>query len=572
MGKLWARLFWIGLCCGSNFALGSPVSLGASSTGSQLFLQKNDLDNPVFKKLHSMKLPQPFVRRERFGLKSNRRLPLEVIYGNSEIGFFSTKNFRVERKSVILTFIPPSYRKPIQFAAIFRDGEGWIKMHLGERRYIHPLGHDLEKFVDVKQTPSFPFVLINWQFGKVFPVVLNRLGEVIWIVDTASPADDKSSIAYDILENGDFLFLRVDNTSLFQISSFGEIKAAMFFGDPKINLPSSHTVQYLKDTNEILFLSYESREIPWWKDFIPLFTGPSGWLRLLTLPRRTYRSGRLIQMSLKDFSYREVWNSYKTFSPNQDRSLAAGFFAMADRFQDARDEEEYLDLLKDRNYSGWYGWPSLFANSEWTHENSARYIKGKGYLISIRNLNEIILLDDNGNLKWRMGEGRKNHDYYFERSRGDSFSMQHSASFLKDGRILLYDNHTPYRGLTGDRHGNQLMILDPKTPGPISPAWTFLLPNPHSAVRGSAEELKNGNIFAYTAGNPGLPMEFWEIEPKSSTVAGHIELITGAVMRGNEAKPFYGFAGDVYLGSKYSITKEAAPTQKEAHDLLEFSY
>jgi hypothetical protein len=573
MAKLSALLFLLSLFEYSNFALGNTVSLGPSITNFQFFHLKNDLEDPVFKKLHSMRLPQSFVRHENFRLKSTQHPPSEVIYGNSEIGFFSSKNFKVDKDSLLFTFIPPSYRKPIEFTAIYPERNGSKKMALGERKYGDPLGNDLKKFIDVKQTPSFPFVMINWQFGKIFPVVLNRLGEVVWIVDTPSPAEDGSSIAYDILENGDFLFLRVENTSLFQVSAFGETRAEMFFGDPRINLPSSHTVQYLKDTNEILFLSFESRVLPWWKEFISLFKGPMGWLRLMTLPRRTYRSGRLIQMSLNDYSYREIWNSYKTFSPDRDINLAVGFLTMADRFQDAKDENEYRALLDERTYSGWYGWPDHFANAEWTHENSAQFVKGKGYLISVRNLNEIILLDEAGHLKWRMGEGKTNHDYYFERSmEGPSFSMQHSAVFMRDGRILLYDNHTPYRGFTGIRHGNQLMILDPKTPGPILPEWTFLLPNPHSDVRGSTEELANGNVFAYTAGNPGLPGELWEVDPKTSTIVGNIELQMHALMRGIEAKPFYGFAGDKYLGSTYSFIGETPPTQKEAHDLLEFSY
>lgn len=512
--------------------------------------------------INKIQLPQAFAKKETFPWPKKNSTPTTVRYGNSDFGFFSSKRFRIENNQLTFDFIPPTYRKPIEFQVQTSTGT----VSFGKRQYKSPIGDLFTPFISTYTPTTVPFFILDWKFDEDLAVVVNRLGEVVWIDNLH--LSDPYMTGFEFTSDGDFIFLRLDAyTNLKQVSAFGEVKRQKDFSDSQINLPSSHTVQYLKDTNEIVFLSYDCRKLPWWKEFIPLFSGIKGWLRLFTLPRRSYRSGRLIRMKLDDFSYKEIWNSYRTYSPDQNPSLSIEYVAMADRFQDAKTEEDYRLFMREEDYATWCSWKDGFASAEWTHENSAQYIPGKGYLISVRNLNELIFIDEDGNTKWRMGEGEKDHDYWFERD-GSSFSMQHSARFLKDGRILVYDNNSPYRGFSGIRDGNKLKILNVEKKGKIKPDWTFEFWLPHSTVRGSAEELRNGHFFTYTSGNPDVPSEILEIDPNDRRIYGHIQLRTHPVYKGFEIRPFYAFAGDEYL----SETAGPAASEEAPSEHFEFSY
>ena len=532
-------------------------------------------DGLLFKEFEKKPVPQAYVVNENFNWTS-KRAPTAILYGNQEIGYFSSKNFSLEKEQLKFKFIPPTYRQPLIFSALTPDGK---KIKLASKKYKNPFAPYTEGLTQVQGTATFPFILMNGTTRSI-PTVMNSLGEIVWMYKSpmASASNGlNDTTAIEIIEGGEFMFLYLNaSTRLMWMDSFGNMKRDIDFREKKIPYPSTHTVQYMKKTNEILFLSHDCRMLSWWSEFIPLFQGPLGWWRLMTLPRRSYNGSKLLRMSLDTLKVTEIWNTYRDYSPSKNPSLAAGMLATADRFIDAKTEEQYRHFLTEKDYATWNNWPDSYCNVDWTHENSAQYIEDKGYLVSVRNLNELIFLDEQGNKKWNIGEGA-GHTYNIPVD-GSAFSLQHSAAFQSDGTILLYDNHIPYRGFSGWRMANRILLLNPKVPGPLRPIWHFDLLSAMSDIRGSVTLLPDKYIFAYSAGNPGVPSDFFEVDMKTSKSGWRLRYSMLQGNKGFEAKPFWSFAGDTYLGmedkTKPSL-KNPTPSKNEApseKDFLQFSY
>lgn len=535
-------------------------SLADSGLKSQL-----ERDKALFAKLGQHAAPQIFAVSEIFPWASRQR-PTAIVYGNEEIGYFSSQNFQIEKGKLTFKFIPPTYRRPLIFSALLPDQK--LPRKLADKKYKNPIG-DFTDLTSAEGSLSFPFVMMNGTTQSM-PLALNRLGEIVWLFPNLKDPSRLNTNSIEILENGEFLFMALkSSTRLTWINSFGQIRYDIDFQKSKIPYPSTHTVQYLKKTNEILFISPDCRKLSAWNEFIPLFQGPAGWLRLLKLPRRTYAGSKILRMSLDTLKVKEVWNSFQDFSPSQNPSLASGYLTMADRYMDATDENQYLSLLKQKDFSTWAQWPDEQCNVDWTHENSVQYIEGKGYLISVRNLNEVIFLNEDGRLQWRIGEG-PGADFRFPFD-GSSFSLQHSAVMRDDGSILLYDNRAPYRGFSGTRFGNRVLVLNPQRPGPFQVQWSFNLFSAHSEARGSVAPLPHNRIFGYTAGNPGVPSEIFELDIGRKAKVGSLWYKMYQGNKGFEAKPFWSFGGDTYLGWASSSVEQ--PTRSESgEDFLQFSY
>ena len=522
------------------------------------------------KKVQKIHGPQNFVRLENFKMAQGIKSVVEVRYGNKEVGYFQTNNFSLNETNLSLKLIPPTYRKTIEFRIIYRNALGKkIELKLGERKYVNPIGNELDNKISVLSSPNSPFFIMDWAFeeaGKdptLIPVVINRLGEVVWIYYDSSEPPSRGGSAVEVTDQGRFIFLRRNiETRLEKIDSWGNVEMKIDFSKSFPAYASSHSFQFLTATNEIVFLSYDCRRLPWYKEFISFFEGPQGWLRLIQLPRRTYLGSKIIRMSLKTLEAKEIWNTFDTFSPKTTPSLALVPTTRPDQFIDVQDSFTYKSLLQKGVRSGW----DSTCNVDWSHENSVLYQEGRGYLVSIRNFNQIILLDERGHIQWTMGEHSAN-TFHFSAD-GTAFSMQHSPLFIKNGHILLFDNHTPYRGYTGIPYWNRLMEVDPVQPGSIRPQWIINLPVPPSEIRGSVSELQNNNYFAFSAGNAALPSHLLEIDPKKSVIVGHIEVRNFGFSRSIEAKAFQGFAGDEYLG----LSSEPVGLERGFQDVLEFSY
>jgi hypothetical protein len=85
------------------------------------------------------------------------------------------------------------------------------------------------------------------------------------------------------------------------------------------------------------------------------------------------------------------------------------------------------------------------AATDFDHPNAVSFDPSGNYIVSWRNLSQVMALDpSSGNVLWRIG-GAKG-EYRFLDDPDGGFSKQHSAKVLSNGDLLVYDNgtdHTP---------------------------------------------------------------------------------------------------------------------------------
>lgn len=499
----------------------------------------------------NIKVPAAFVRAESFASRNEKAV--SIVYGNSKIGFFEQKNLEVGASNVRIKLIPPTYLFPISFTLKYENQQGEIKSRsLGSRKYNYPFAKPEGFNVTSMGKLSFPFVLVNGISGNAnheiyVPMIVNKLGEIVWAYyrDGEKKHTNRRAVLSTTDHNGNYMFLkRAEETEFLRLRFDGTILTDLDFRARDLP-PNSHNFKYLPASNELLYLSYDCRQLPWYKEFLPFFSGPIGWWRLLTLPRRSYEGGRLIRLDLSTLKYREIWNSFQNFSPEKNPSLFSLPHFETDRFQDVTRADQYEEIIKEKSLlSEWV----KTCHVDWTHENSLDYKPGKGYLISIRNLNKIILVGEDGRLVWSIGEGPEN-DYFFGAG-GSGFSMQHDARFLENDDILLFDNNTFYRGYTGPRLFNRLMVLRlPAQKGLIEPLESIRIPTFQSLIRGSANILPNGNFFAYSPGNIGMPEMLQEIT-RTGKFAGGIRIHYVSINHGIQAKPLMAIGDEKLLPSE----------------------
>ncbi|MBU0980000.1 MAG: arylsulfotransferase family protein [Nanoarchaeota archaeon] len=106
-------------------------------------------------------------------------------------------------------------------------------------------------------------------------------------------------------------------------------------------------------------------------------------------------------------------------------------------------------------------------------------------LLSVREIDMLIVMDTEGEIKWTWGPG--------------VVDMQHHPTMLENGNILLFDNQ-------GFRNYSRVIELDPRTEKIV---WTYpALPTEkfYSESRGSSQKLPNGNVLI-TESNKGHVIE-----------------------------------------------------------------
>ena len=138
----------------------------------------------------------------------------------------------------------------------------------------------------------------------------------------------------------------------------------------------------------------------------------------------------------------------------------------------------------------------------WLHMNSLSKTADGGYIVSLRNLNQVISLSpDFKTVRWRLGGPDSDFDFP---DPTDRFTMQHTASELPNGNILVFDNRaklTEEEG--GEKYSRALELrldFDAKT---AVKAWEFSPePRMYSRSISSAYRLDNGNTLVNFGHSP----------------------------------------------------------------------
>ena len=132
---------------------------------------------------------------------------------------------------------------------------------------------------------------------------------------------------------------------------------------------------------------------------------------------------------------------------------------------------------------------------DWLHANSVSESPAGGYIVSLRNIHQVVSLSpDFQTVRWRLGGPDSDFDFP---DPADRFTMQHTASELPNGNILVFDNRAKLpEEEGGGRYSRALELrLDFESETAVK-AWEFSPePRMYSHINGSAYRLDNGNTL-----------------------------------------------------------------------------
>ncbi len=492
-----------------------------------------------------LNLPASLLRNETFAVpKSIAPAAVDgIIYGNSSYGFFKVPA-TLGKNGISAEFFPPGYIKPIEFyVALKNSGE---RHFLGSRKFNSPFAK--AKFsppVERQGTFSRPYFISTWFLDADTPVplILNREGEPVWaaaVTGARSNVPARGYVPLKIAPEKILILGGVTGMSYWQMDAKSGTGPVTQIQRPGI---FHHVFDYLKDSNELIALGYDCRPLSWWEENSPAFAGVFNWIKAVRLPRRTYAGASIIRVNLTTGESRQVWTTADSFPYKTNPSLS--LLNDMDRFLDVKSPGEYMALKRSpaltvKNFG-------VDCDVDWSHDNSVRFYPGQGYLVSIRNLNKVVMIGEDGKLKWSLGG--KVGDTYRIRHPQDQFSMQHDAWLIGSDRVLLFDNHVPYRGWLDKRFDKPSRIAQYHlTPGRAVLEWSFVLPAPRADIRGTVHPLADGRVLAFDPGMSGRNLRFFELaRNESGLAAAYMEIGYPYAHRPLEARPIDSIAGEKFI-------------------------
>lgn len=463
-----------------------------------------------------------------------------VVYGFKELGYFEIVPL-VEGRQLSTEIFPPGYRTPIEYLLTFKDGRKPLK--LGERQYLSPF----KKFLQQPRSRawgnlSLPFILTSWSYAhdQQIPVVFNALGEIVWALRYTSPLGEMVGPVIKKISSTEYLVM-----SQHQVSTLAVVNAksgTVVREYHSKNLFFHHDFQYLPETEEVAALAHDCRVLPWYQEFSPVFSGLRGLINIFGLPRRSYDGSQLVRINLITGKTRSVWSVFDSFSVAKNPNMAIAH--NMDASLDIRYPAQYLELLQHpvltKKNDG------LDCTMDWTHVNSVRHYPGKGFLISLRNLNKIVMISEKGELVWSLGNDPDN-TYPIHQAKA-RMGLQHDAWLIGEDKVLIFDNASAYRGELPRLHVNRIMLYNMTDRG-AEVAWEKQLPLPSNVIRGSVDPLNNGNIFVHMSStSKPIPNRYVEINMKSNKIVGITALWTNTFIHPVAARPLSAIADEKFIG------------------------
>ena len=178
------------------------------------------------------------------------------------------------------------------------------------------------------------------------------------------------------------------------------------------------------------------------------------------------------------------------------------------------DPMDFWDIRDPNQRRKWYA-----RGPNWLHMNSLSKTSDGGYIVSLRNINQVVSLSpDFKTTRWRLGGPDSDFDFP---DPSDRFRWQHTANELPSGNILLFDNRARPPG-GGDRYSRALELrLDSDAKTAVK-AWEFSLePRLYSEIVSSAYRLDNGNTlvnFGLSPDSANIPIAIVEVDARGREV------------------------------------------------------
>jgi len=203
-------------------------------------------------------------------------------------------------------------------------------------------------------------------------------------------------------------------------------------------------------------------------------------------------------------------------------------------------------------------WQELFieeCGADWTHANSIHLYTDEGgnrsIILSIRNMNRVIKIDyGSGEVVWQLGGGLDFAYTGAEAADLQWFLYQHSASYLPDGSVLLFDNGNDRYEETSQDFSRVLIYKLDETQKTSEISWEYdLLQFVDHA--GNVRMLENGNILLTIPNDQNhTSSSIQEVDPSGTKVWESLFYYPSIL-------PSNFMLGNIRVGSLYALTAPA---------------
>ena len=148
----------------------------------------------------------------------------------------------------------------------------------------------------------------------------------------------------------------------------------------------------------------------------------------------------------------------------------------------------------------WGGCDRDRAVQDWSHADSLDIGADGSVLVSLRNLDQLVLLEPGfSSIRWRLG-GPGGQFAFLEPS--DRFYHAHDASLVSGGNVLLFDNGNHRPGSEGGQYSRALELKVDVESMTAAKVWEYRLePDMFSVCCSSATRLPNGNTLVLFGSN-----------------------------------------------------------------------
>ncbi|MFS4459417.1 hypothetical protein [Bdellovibrio sp. HCB2-146] len=442
-----------------------------------------------------------------------------IIYGNPEVGFFKARHVEAGiGNKVLVTLIPPTYKTASSF---FLENAGHRKLLL-EKKFKAPLHHPAPLSVQVRghfNTPFFAMGLItnDTQPASFYPAVVNRLGEVVWYdrshFTITRDYDSSTNISFLPWRNG--LFIRGAGMNSFWnwVDWQGKATALTGLQFDGAQMHAHHSMGVSQ--NEIFSWTVTSVKLPPSEDNIPVFAGLLGWVRGLRTDGRVIVGSRMIGLNPETKVTRSVVSSFDLATPTESPSRSLD--ETMDRFLDVQNLNDYNALKKVNNPESYI--PEKY-DTDWTHENAIDVTPEGNLLITIRNLNSVMLLSAEGKKIWAIGSEVFSTHQWTEDQIG--LGLPHSARWISQNRIVVFDNAAPTRGMKALPPQSRVLWLHLAKNGKIEIEKELTLPGDKSLTKGSIRPVDKGYLIWHPGPNTAAG-QIIETDSKGN-ITGHMTM------------------------------------------------
>lgn len=440
-------------------------------------------------------------------------------FGNPKVGYYKTIPIQQTHQTLTAKLLPPTYESPIEFYAQTTKGS---LHYLGSKQFVSPLPKLLQSVrgKSVHGILSSPFTLLYGTFAdpytgridfssgapslekletpkrNLFVYIVNSLGEIVWL---------------HFPDQGRHPFGREDNSTLILAKPLSQGRLGLLLNKKESYLE-------IVDLFGRVEVSAHPRLYNVHHDFVEL--GEEDWLTLGSAPsnypqpRRPWRQDRFVLdqvqlTNLKKNSAQILWEGGEWLNPLT--------------------EPDWKWLQRRSNREGyWSGFGEKSANYDLMHTNSIFPVPGKGYLLSLRNLSKILMVDEAfGKILWSLGESSSN-TYHFANTDA-TIHKQHDVSLTPSGNLLVFDN--------GRKRSR---VVELTLTGNTARLAREFLPTPeiYAPTRGSAYLLPSGNLLAYFVRHtkaPPVTNSLVEFDGKTQKEVARMDFTLESVREGYRA-------------------------------------